>query len=275
MVLTGSLLAWLLFAVTDSRTRQSNRRLWTTVGVGSVAKRKSSPQASNPREPRYSRRDAIQILLTGNAKMRRVIVLVVFLIGAVSLLLTLLNSSVQRAGYNPLMWPFVICMFAGLVPGICTIVMTRRSKFLWLTTGMGRAELFATMEAHCWRIVILATVTAIVLAAPLLALGSHGRPVSAPFLSVLIVPLASGSAYVYVSLLNVRGNRLADHLILAGNALLLAAEMLCAANQSQLLFTLIGIQIILVPLLREVARRRWNNIDWLLIRQPLAAARWS
>jgi hypothetical protein len=275
MVLMGSLLAWLLFAVTDTRTRHSNRPLWNTVGLHEVPKRTSSTQVSIPRESQYSRRDAIRILLTGNAKVLRAIVLVVFLIGAVSLLLTILTSGARRAGYNPSMWPFLICLFAGLVPGIFTILMTRRSKVLWLITGMGRAELFATMERHCWRIIILATVTAIVLAAPLLAFGIHGRPVSVQFLSVLVVPLASGSAFVYVSLLNVRGNRLADNLILAGNAAFLFADMLCAANESRLLFTLIGIQIILVPLLRDVARRRWNKIDWLLIRQPLAAARWS
>jgi hypothetical protein len=116
---------------------------------------------------------------------------------------------------------------------------------------------------------------AIITAIPLLAFWIHMDPFNAQALEVLAVPFAAGSAFVYVSLLTVRGNRLGDNLILAGNAALLFAEMLSAASHSQLLAALICVQIILVPLLREVARRRWNNIDWLLLRQPLPAARWA
>ncbi len=274
IVLMASLLAWLLFAVTYARTGHINRPLWNTVGLGSVPKRTSSPHASIPREPQYRRREAIRILLTGSAHVRRTSVLIVLGIGALSILLTLLTMA-ARADKAPLMWPFITCLFAGLVPGIFAIVIARRAKYLWLITGMGRAELFATIETECWWMITLTAGAAMIMAIPLLAFWIHTDPLNAQALEVLAVPFAAGSAFVYVSLLTVRGNRLADNLVLAGNAVLLFAEMVSAESHSQLLPALICLQIILVPLLREVARRRWNNIDWLLIRQPLPAARWA
>jgi hypothetical protein len=273
MVMTASLLAWLLFGISRTRARHTGLPMWSTVGLGAFPKRASCPNSPTLRTAHhYTQREAVRILL-GGMKIYRRIVRSVLVVGAVTIVLTIVTRSGRSGGY-PFVWIVILCLLAGLLPGILAgTLMVRRTKPLWLAADMGRTELFTAIEAQSWRMILLATGAAMFVVVPLLAVGIHTHALNIKSFGILAVPLASGSAFIYVGLLCVRGNRIADHVIVAGNVLLLVAQTFSAAIESHALPTLICVQIILVPVLRQLGLRRWNNIDWLLIRQPLAAGR--
>lgn len=262
VVLAASMLAWLVYGISVMKSRRRTLRPWNTVGLG--------PPTPGP----YTPRDAMLIELTGNANFRRVIILVVLFFGIVFIGLTLITAGAPQPGGNPeFVFALVICFMAALIPGTCSGIMARRARRLWLTAGTGRAELFSAIESQCWRLIFFALGTALLMAVPLVAVSNHSAPGLITLVAMATLPLSCGSALVYAGLLYIRGNRFVDILIIGGNVLLLMAVALSASADSHAFPPLIGIQIILVPLLRQVARGRWNHIDWLLLRQPLTAAR--
>jgi hypothetical protein len=262
VVLAASMLAWLLYGNSVIKSRRRTPRPWNAVGLG--------PPTTGP----YTPRDAMLIALTGNANFRRVIILVVLLLGTVFIGLTLITAGAPQPGGNPaFVFALTICFMAALIPGTCSGIMARRARRLWLTAGTGRAELFGAIESQCWRLIFFALGTALLMAVPLVAVSNHSAPGLITLIAMATLPLSSGSALVYAGLLYIRGNRFVDILIIGGNVLLLMAVELSASANSQAFPPLLAIQIILVPLLRQVARGRWNRIDWLLLRQPLTAAR--
>jgi hypothetical protein len=275
VVVAASLLAWVVYGIRFVKSRRARRPVWSTVGLGSIAARLSRPSAFVLRAPRtFTPRGAAQILLTGNANFRRVILLAVLVFGAFFIFLTLITAAAPQPGGNPAyLFAFVICFMAALIPGIISGVMARRARLLWLSSGKGRAELFTALELQCWRFMFLAIGAALLMAVPIVALGNHSAPAPNIVVAMAAVPLSCGSALVYTGLLYIRGNRFADLLIITANAILLALVALSAVVDSHAFPALIGSQIILVPVLRWVAQGRWNRIDWLLLRQPLAAAR--
>jgi len=98
----------------------------------------------------------------------------------------------------------------------------------------------------------------------LLARSAGALTFTAPFAVLLAMPLASGAALCYAILLYVRGRRLTDTLLMAAVTALLAVEIPCGllAPQSALLPGLVAAQMMLVPVLRSVALRHWQAIDW-------------
>jgi hypothetical protein len=77
---------------------------------------------------------------------------------------------------------------------------------------------------------------------------------------------------IYVGLLVVRGRRRADTALWAGYAVLLMIEIFSALARSSdsILPSLLGANIIALPLLRQIAQRRWQNIDWLIHKRSAA-----
>ncbi len=274
-VLSVTLLAWLVFSIAYVTQRQISVGGWNTVGLGYQKHTRSADAAGPGEPPRYSRPDSIRILMTGLVNVRRTMLWTGVVFGAVSVGFTILTLREARSAEHPGAWPMLLCLYAGMVPGVLAGVMARRAKFLWLTASMGRAEMFIAIERQCWRMTFVAVGVAMLFAVPLLVFGLHARPDPAQLLEYLAAPLAAGATLLYVGLLYVRGNRLTDLMIVAGNTILLAAAFFSTMSEWRGLSVLVSIQIILVPLLREVGRRRWTHVDWLRLRPPLAAARWA
>ncbi len=274
VVVGASVLAWLAYGINFVKLRRGTLSAWNTVGLGSIAKSRRSGASALRTPLTYAPRDAMRILLTGNANIRRGIILVELLFGAVFIFLTLITAGAPQPGGNPaFVFAIVICFMAALVPGLCAGVMALRARRLWLASGTGRAELFTAIESQCWRFIFFPDGTPLLMAVPLVAVSNHSAPAVNMLVAMAVLPLSCGSALVYTSLLYVRGNRLLDILIYGANTLFLAVVAFAAAVNSHAFPALLGIQIILVPLLRQVARGRWNRIDWLLLRQPLSRAR--
>jgi len=253
---------------------------WVGYGISLVKRRRiplsSRSRAAIPRTPvTYTPRDAMRIMLNGDAKVRRGIILAVLFFGAVFFLLTLITAGAPRPGGNPaLAFALTTCFMAALMPAVGSGMLARRgARRLWLTSGKGRAELFVAIESQCWRLLFFAVGAGLLMAVPLLAMSHHSVPAPIALVALAVLPLSCGSAAMYACLLYVRGNRFVDILIVAANTLLLLGVAFSAAVSSPAFPFLIGTQIILVPLLRQVAARRWNRIDWLFLRQPPAAAR--
>ena len=275
VVTAASLLAWVLFAITYTRAQQIKlpQWNWSQTDWGGTPARAADSAARSPEPPQYTQRAAIRILLTGLVTIRRRIwIQIAIAIVFFGVLLLLMGP--RLFGESTLMWAFLICVFAGFIPSVVSGWMATRARFLWLTAGLGRAELFTAVEMQSWRMVFIVAGIALAFAIPMLAFSIHAHPANVRYLPVLAMPLVSGAALVYVSLLYVRGRRrIADNLIVAGCAALVVAEMFAsvADHGSTILPSLLGAQIILVALLRRVAERRWQNIDWL-INRPLRPA---
>jgi hypothetical protein len=276
LVVAISVLAWVVYGTSFVTLRRAKLPALNIVGLGSMTAKYRRSGAALPLTPlTYTPRDAMRILLTGNAKIHRGIILVVLFFGIVFFFLTLITAGAPQPGGNPAFaFAFLICFMAALIPGISSGTMVRRgARRLWLTSGKGRAELFTAIEMQCWKLLFFAIGAALLMAVPLLAVSNHSAPALNMLVALAALPLSSGSAVIYACLLYVRGNRFVDILITVANTLLLMLVTCSAVANWHAFPPLIGFQIILVPLLRRVAQRRWNRIDWLLSRQPLAAAR--
>jgi hypothetical protein len=269
-----SLLAWLVFAITYVRSRHIKLPQWSQIGLGPSPPRAVADNTAVSPEPQYSRPAAIRTLLTGlvDIRLRTWTPVFIFLAFIGLMLLT------AGAKENSLLWALLICMFSGFFPVILSGLMTARARFLWLTAGLGRAELFTAVEMQSWRMIFIVAGIAMACAIPLLAFSIHAHPANIRFFPVLAMPLVSGAAVVYVSLLYVRGRRrIGDNLIVAGFAAAVFAEIISVVSDpgstTTVLPSLLGAQVILVPLLRRVAQRRWQNIDWLINRPIRPAAK--
>jgi hypothetical protein len=274
ILVLASLVAWLIFAIAFARARQITAPSWGTVGPGtSVPPATATILTIADEQTQYSRQQAMRILITGSVKFRVGAVSTVLIVG---LLLAGIGIMILTGGVNGFPGDAgMICVFAAISPGIMTGALSRRAKLLWLTAGLRRAELFTAVEIMSWRGILIVTGFAWLFAAPLLILSIHARPENVRFLSILAIPLATGAAYVYFTMFLVRGKRLADMLVTAAFTVMLLAEVFSALSESRTwtLPALLVAQIILVPLLRTVAQRRWQTIDWLILRQLRPAGR--
>jgi hypothetical protein len=276
-VLTVSLLAWPVFAVGFIKQRQIKVIPdWKLIGPGPFPRR-GNP-AWNTRAlaaPRYSRQQAMRIQLTGIASIRRQSFLIILLVSLAFLAAVLFTAraNVPARSAGAYLSAFIICLFTGILQAIRPGIMTRRAKFLWLAARMEREELFRAIETQSWNMVLPVLGTAMALAIAFLAFTIHAMPPPARLVSTLGMPLVTAASGIYVSLLLVRGFRRTDTLFLVGYTALLMVELALATVGSSAgsLPSLLGAQIILLPLLRLIAQRRWRNIDWLVHKNTLAA----
>jgi len=91
---------------------------------------------------------------------------------------------------------------------------------------------------------------------------------------LLALPVGS-AAMISATLLYVRGRLLVDVLIVGTVTLLWLAEFIVSRTEidATVMAPLLGTQLLLTPLLRALAQRRWRGIDWLINRPPRPAAR--
>ena len=260
-----SMLAWLAFAVSYLSARHIHVPHWNNIGMGAPQRSEPTPWNFKTRPQRgYDRRDAVRTILAGGPGQLRVLVVMTLALVVILLLAVAGRSHLPRdAGYALI---GLICMMAGPITGSVAGVMTQRAKPLWLQSGLGRLELFATLEARSWRVVLSASVLCGALAAGWLAVNPAARLWSAWSVGVLVTPLASGAVFIYAQLQFVRGRRVVDILLLALSMGLWMIEIfsVVAGAETSVVTALLTAQIILVPLLRGLALRRWQKIDWVI-----------
>jgi hypothetical protein len=258
-------LAWLAFAISYLSARHIPAPHWNNIGMGWQQRSEATPQnLTTQPERRYTRREAIRMVLTGGPGQQRVLVVMIVALVVILLVAVAMRSHLPRgAGY---LLVGLICMMAGPLSGSLAGVMAQRAKPLWLQSGLGRVELFAALEARSWRVVLCASVLCGALAAGWLAVSAGPSPSSAWSVGVLVTPLASGAMFIYAQLQFVRGRRVVDILLMAlaiGLWMIEFFSVVVGADTS-VVTALLAAQIILVPLLRVLAQRRWENIDWLI-----------
>jgi hypothetical protein len=219
----------------------------------------------------YGQQQAVRILLTGTTSVRQRLFSTV-LISAFFLIAMLTITSGNVSDRSAFVWAFMACVFAGITPTFQMRLKSLRAKSLWLTARMGREDLFTTLEKQSWNTLLPLAGTAMALGTALLMAKMHGAPPPAQLVSILAVPLTIGASWIYIGMLLVRGRRLLDTALLAGYTVLLMVELFSAVLESprSALPSLLGANIIALPLLRLIAQRRWQNIDWLIHKRSAA-----
>jgi hypothetical protein len=260
-----SVLTWLALALSYLTARDIAVPHWNNIGVGTRQRSESTLQNRKAQpERRYTRREAILTVLTGGRRQQRVLIGMIMALVVILLVAVTMRSRLPRGAGYPLVG--LICMMAGPLAGSVAGVMAKCAKPLWLQSGLGRIELFAVLEARSWRVVLCTSVFCGALAAGWLVLSAGPSPLPAWSVGVLVTPLASGAMFIYAQLQFVRGLRVVDILLMAlaiGLWMIECFSVMVGADSS-VVTALLAAQIILVPLLRVLALRRWENIDWLI-----------
>lgn len=261
------LLAWLAFAIAYLMARQVPMPHRNTIGVGARRRSDLTPQHSGiPPERRFSHLEAIRWVLAGGARQQRVMVGTLAAWIAILLAAVAMRSRLPPGAGHAIVG--LLCMMAGPLTGSFAGLMAQRAKPLWLQSGLGRRELFAAVEARSWRAVLPASVLCAALAAGWLVLTGQPLQLSAWSAGVLVTPLASGALFTYAQLQLVRGRRVADLLLLGLAIGLWMSEFFSMVVGAGLpvVADLLAAQIILVPVLRILALRRWERLDWIIQR---------
>jgi hypothetical protein len=191
----------------------------------------------------------------------------------------------------------LVWLGAGLVPGrlfvrmplplVMPIAMmgymvaaqfARRSRFLWLSEGSSRADLFRLCERRSLRMLAMSMVG---LCAFLLALSPHMLlagvpPAGIAWLAGLIATSVAGGHYL--GLMSIEGWRPLDVtvavLLFLAPAVGSTAAMDGEASQ-HITLAAIALQGAIAMTCRKIAARRWERIDWLQLRPVPWGLRWG
>jgi len=162
---------------------------------------------------------------------------------------------------DPVVWLFFLTIFS-TVTGAIAGQAAERSRALWLRRGWSRAELFLRAERSFWRhnSVVLG-----VLLALMVLIGSYaGLPIN--LLAAGIPLLVLGTVLsTYLGFMITRGIRWPEASIgIAIMLSLMAIPMLLEAGNANLAVVgaIEGCLAIFALILRSIARRRWEQIDW-------------
>jgi len=131
------------------------------------------------------------------------------------------------------------------------------------------------VERSGWRLLLAGSIAALLLAAPLVIYGTRFHHLAATVFAIQAAPLSLCAALFYVWLMRVRGGQFGDRVIMVVAMAIMMIEVLYGEAtfvdwtwQSDpatlVLPLLVGVQVILVPVLRYFAQRRWQRIDWLI-----------
>jgi hypothetical protein len=263
--LAASLAGWLVFAVLYTRGRRVHVFYWG--GVGPTPSRAppgvaGTAVAHGPQH--FSEQQALRLLLLGSARrLQRAAVLGLGAVLLIALVLWVPNTRISAV--NWLVPAAALSLFASTVPGIFAGWMTLRARLLWLTSRLGRADLLRIIELRSWRILAFVAAIAFAVELPLFILSTRSAPASLRMISMLTMPLVTGASFIYVSLLGMYERRLVHMLVAAGCAAVLLADFVCLlADNAVLLPILLTVQVVLVSVLRNLAQRRWQRMDWLV-----------
>jgi hypothetical protein len=219
-----------------------------------------------------SRTNAIRAYLTGSPSMSTVIIGGV--IGTLALcgmwfLMSLIMPSAESVSSRlaksiaPALWFLAF-------GGISGFIVSRRSKTLWLRSGLGRRELFRLCEAQAWRYFVESAAALLVVMGVAWVIDPSVGSWLATFLPFQLV---IGACILYFGLMNVKGWRPAD--IALGFAIavswIVGMAMALSASASPVLMPgATGVALVVALLLRLAGLRRWQGIDWIICRPPRA-----
>ena len=290
-VLLATLGAWLVFGITYLRAGRiaapaagMGPAAAVTAGMGANSWQLASPlgvlspgrllaRSYAGQMLRADRRTAIGALLAGPTGLRR-LALATALAWSLFYAFMLLASSARdrpARGGDTFAFAFALMvLFSAPVATILTRQLLQRARTLWLA-GLDRAELFRTVEHQCWRLLLAVTGTA-----TLLSMAAACTFAAHPEVLWLLALAVVGSALpVYATLLATRSHPVTDAIIWAVVCVQLLALMIAAAaGFRSALPILLALQLLLIPLLRALARYRWYRIDWVLNR-PQRLPRWT
>jgi hypothetical protein len=282
--LAVSVFAWVGFASVFLRASFIRPPYLSSFGTGTPASSRSTlyDKYFASRGPlNYTSSEAIGVLLSGFPRRRlspfsrSMLMLMIFLV-LMALAMAIGNHA---SGAYWLSWGAIVCPLAGPVAWGNASRLAARSKLLWMTSGLERADLFRQIEKRSWRVVFGFFALGVVFVA--IRYGLH--PGSAQMVArvlpptwaiiVLVVPLISGATCIYSGLHYVRGRRIVDIMVLAGCLVFWFLDIFCgmAGVAMQTITALLALQVILVAPLRVLALRRWQRIDWVIYR-PLRRA---
>jgi hypothetical protein len=150
--------------------------------------------------------------------------------------------------------------------GATASLAATRSRALWLRTQCTRAELFARVERAFWRYNSYALGTLLVM---LVVVGKYlALPTSTIAFGLGLLALATAlSTYLGLTITSTIG------WIQAGAAALtmlgLMTVAIYASSPATSVTTIIALELalaVLAVIFRQLARRRWNGLDWMLCR---------
>jgi hypothetical protein len=266
-LLAISLLGWLCFGVAYVRTRRIAPVFGGGIGGATSAAPMVVSRDATARQPRqYGDQQAVRLLLLGPSRKPSTQsgVLVVAALVLIALIILLTSGRISARGW--LIPIAAVTLFAATIPGIYAGWMTLRARSLWLTSKWGRPELFRMAELHSLRMVAVFTAIALGIELPVLILSVNAAPTAVRLIGILAMPPVTGAAFVYVSLLGIPERRLVYVLVSVACAAVIGADFLCLIADTSLLTKLLATQVILLPILRNIAQRRWQHLDWLINR---------
>jgi len=183
---------------------------------------------------------------------------------------TYIMSAMQlvEAGGGPLAWVFFLTIISVTTGAVASLAATR-GRALWLRARWTRAELFRQVESSFWR---YNCYTLGVLLLLLVAIGdSLGLPTRV--LAFGMGLLAFGTALsTYVGLIVTARIGWRDAALAVVVILALMRTAFLALWPTTPTATIVAYELglaALVLLLRELARRRWSRLDWMLCRPEL------
>jgi hypothetical protein len=222
-----------------------------------------------------SRRSAVRAYLTGSPSMSTVVLgglIGTFLICGMWFLMFLLVPSGESVSVRlskaiaPALW---FLAFAG----IGGFIVSRRSKTLWLRSGLGRRELLRLCEAQAWRYFVESSAPMLILLVAAWVI----EPSSGRWLTLFFpFQLAIGACILYLGLMHVQGWRLPDLALAFMLAVFWIIAMAVAQSPSSSPLFLPGATVAAVVLafvLRIAGLRRWSCIDWVICRPPRSPSR--
>lgn len=250
-------LAWTGFAIWFLRARTIGDAGWR-MRTGAVA---SSPQAAE--EPASPQEAMQRWLLNSGTPLS---IGVQWGLAALLLVAVQIGAPLLMGGESPARW-VTSMVFGTLSLGAAAIGavswgIAKRSRWLWLTAGMSRLQLFGWCER-----LMLKVLAAVIL--PLAAIGSvlwlvlESRPAMHP-LHLLLALIAPALAATWFGLMQVHRrislDGVAALLVLAGWFFGLIRPLFL--GQSEPRWEIVFFQLVLAGLLREVAYVRWRAADW-------------
>lgn len=162
-------------------------------------------------------------------------------------------------------WLFYLTLVSVLVSATASTAAAR-SRALWLRAHWTRPELFARIEAAFWKrncYTLGVLILTMVIAGTQFAL-----PTRALAFGVALLALSTALS-TYLGLMITRTLGWKETALAVAGVLLLLATSVYATDRSATLVTVAMLELALAvsaAFLRELAHRRWSNLDWMLCR---------
>jgi len=256
----AALLAWVVWYASTDIVRRSGMcadpMLW---GFGSYV-------VGQDTQPMASRDEILRRYLLGASRTSSALSGVLVL-GFVALVTVLPNLEKARAsGPNP----FIVLVLAALGIMAATLANTiaRRARLLWLRAGLDRAALFALAEREG---LISCALAYCIPVAALIGFGIFTQPGSTTaYLAYGLVSLASAQCLFHAGLATTRNWDAADITLMAGLVVLqVVLTVLTRPGAENSVAWALGFSAalaVLAQILRAYARRRWQLLDWRVMR---------